>query len=172
MTRDFNPAVERMWWSTADGQVYFTADDADKLNLFTLNPKSGAIKRVDLKMDYVQSVDMASHATSIAWFGQTGTQSRLLYVASKPGAKAQPAGEVDFGKTLENVAVGEVSDFSFQTQRGDTITGYSILPYGYDPNKSSRWWFIIMADVLQRRVCWNSSIPCRCWPDRDTACWC
>lgn len=135
MTRDFNPAVERMWWSTADGQVYFTADDADKLNLFTLNPKSGAIKRVDLKMDYVQSVDMASHATSIAWFGQTGTQSRLLYVASKPGAKAQPAGEVDFGKTLENVAVGEVSDFSFQTQRGDTITGYSILPYGYDPNK-------------------------------------
>lgn len=42
---------------------------------------------------------------------------------------------MDFGKTLENVAVGEVSDFSFQTQRGDTITGYSILPYGYDPNK-------------------------------------
>lgn len=135
MTRDFNPAVERMWWSAADGQVYFTADDADKLNLFTLNPKSGDIKRVDLKLDYVQSVNMASGATSIAWYGQTGTNSRLMYVASKPGAKAQPAGEIDFGKTLANVAVGKVSDFSFQTQRGDTITGYSILPYGYDPNK-------------------------------------
>lgn len=135
MTRNFNPAVERMWWSAADGQVYFTADDADKLHFYTLNPKSGDIKLVDLKLDYVQNVQMASGSTQIAWYGQSGMESRLMYVADRPGAKARPAGEVDFSKTLANVEVGQVSDFSFTTQRGDTITGYSILPYGYDAQK-------------------------------------
>ena len=48
LTRDFNPSVQSAQWSTADNQIYFTAEDRDCINLFRLNPKTQQIVSVNL----------------------------------------------------------------------------------------------------------------------------
>ena len=67
LTKDFDPSVERLDWSWVDGQIYFTAEDRDYVNLFTLNPKTGKIAKLPAQGDYVYRFDMAAHAPVIAY---------------------------------------------------------------------------------------------------------
>ncbi len=59
LTRDFNPSVERVGWSWADGQIYFSAEDRDYVNLFTLNPKTGKISEITQQGDYAYRFDLS-----------------------------------------------------------------------------------------------------------------
>ena len=62
LTKDFNPNVQSVDWSKADGNIYFTAEDKDCMHLFQLNPKSGKFTLVKTLKSCVKSFSLASSA--------------------------------------------------------------------------------------------------------------
>ena len=55
MTRDFDPSVESVEWSRADGKVYFTAENRDMKSLYRMDPKSGRIAMIALPEEMIGS---------------------------------------------------------------------------------------------------------------------
>ncbi|MGM9802564.1 MAG: S9 family peptidase, partial [Muribaculaceae bacterium] len=79
MTRTFNPSIQSAAWSKHDGMIYFTAEDRDYVNLFVMNPRSGATRRIDVPEDAVERFSNANAAPRIAFYGQGASNSDRLY---------------------------------------------------------------------------------------------
>lgn len=134
LTRDFNPCVQSMAWSEADGNIYFTAEDRDYINMFRLNPKTGKITQVQLPEENIGSISLAVEAPKALFKGEsTGNPARLY---SLDLAKLQPTVIDDSrDKMMAGVAIGECRDWTFRNYKGDEITCRYYLPADFDPNK-------------------------------------
>ena len=60
-----------------------------------------------------------------------------MFLASLKDAKpaATRIGNIDFAKMMKDVALPACKDWSFKTERGDTINGFYYVPANFDPNK-------------------------------------
>ena len=67
LTKDFNPSVQNVVWSKADGQIYISAEDRDYVNLFVLNPATGSIGKLPISGDYAYRFDKASQRLQAAF---------------------------------------------------------------------------------------------------------
>lgn len=141
LTKDFDPSVESLDWSSVDGLVYFTAEDRDYVNLFTLNPKTGAIKQLPARGDNVYRFDMAAQAPCLAYLSYKTMEPASAYVygwkVKGRGLKAE--GEhlqlFDGAEALGDAEVGTCEDWNFQNSRGDTVYGRLYLPKDFDASK-------------------------------------
>ena len=79
LTRDFNPNVQSVNWSKADGNIYFTAEDKDCVHLFQLNPKLGKFTLLKTPEEYIKSFSLASSAAEMAFSGQSASNADRLY---------------------------------------------------------------------------------------------
>ena len=86
LTKDFNPNVQSVDWSKADGNIYFTAEDKDCMHLFQFNPKSGKFTLLKTPEENIKSFSVASSATEMAFSGQSASNADRLY---KMNLKAQ-----------------------------------------------------------------------------------
>ena len=144
LTRNFNPSVGAVEWSTADGQIYFTAEDKDFIRLFCLNPKTGDIRRIDIPEEVVLRFSLASHAPVLAFCGQGASNSDRLYSIdlkkeSKEGKKKGHAAvrllEYLSAETLKNVELGSCEPYTFVNPTGDSICCRYYLPPHFDASK-------------------------------------
>lgn len=132
MTRDFNPAVESVTWSKADGMVYFTAYDKDCLNLFQLNPKTSNIRRVIVPEDMVNRFSCAASASRIACYGQGASNSDRLYLIDTKKMRTELVEDLS-KETLKNIELGECKPWNFINEKGDTICCRYYLPPHFNP---------------------------------------
>lgn len=134
MTKYFNPSVNAVVWSAFDGQIYFTADDKDCVQLFTLNPKTGKIHSMKAQEDVVTNYDIATRNPLMTYVGQSASNSFRLHSYNLKNKK-QTVIE-DCSKTiLKDVVLGECHDWNFLSSRGDTIYGRYYLPPYFDATK-------------------------------------
>ncbi len=134
LTRDFNPNVQHVVWSKADGQVYFTAEDKDCMNLFRLTPKTGKIQRIDVPEEMVMRFSVANQAQMLAFCGQSASNSDRLYTL--PLRSLRPQLVEDLSKDiLKNVELGECRSWNYLNERGDTICCRYYLPPHFDASK-------------------------------------
>ena len=82
LTKDFDPNVQSVEWSKADGNIYFTAEDKDCVHLFQLNPKSGKFALLKTPEEYIKSFSLAGAATEMAFSGQSASNADRLYKMS------------------------------------------------------------------------------------------
>ena len=80
LTKDFDPSIEKIDWSWADGQIYFSAEDRDYVNMFVLNPKTGKISKLPLSGDYTYRFNMASHAPVLGYLSYKTLEPASAYV--------------------------------------------------------------------------------------------
>jgi dipeptidyl aminopeptidase/acylaminoacyl peptidase len=135
LTRDFNPNVQRVAWSRADGQVYFNAENQDCISLYRLNPKTGDIRQIAVGEDLVNGFDLAQNAPVMAWYGQGASNSDRLYTLSTKTLKSTLAEDLN-ADLLKQVELGECQAWDFVNSRGDTIHGRFYLPPHFDASKS------------------------------------
>ena len=131
VTKNFNPCVQDFVWSKADGQIYFNAEDKDCINLFRLNPKNGAISRVNLPEEMVNSFDVADDARRLAFYGQSASNSDRLYTLDTKNMKATLVEDLS-AETLRDVALGECRAWNYINHKGDTICCRYYLPPHFD----------------------------------------
>ena len=142
LTRDFDPSVENVDWSWADGQIYLSAEDRDYVNVFTLDPKSGKTEQLPLEGDYAYRWDMAAHAPVLGWLSYKTMEPASAYVTrlSSKTSRSGNGGKTELslfdGRTaLGDAQVGTCQDWNFQNSNGDTVYGRLYLPADFDASK-------------------------------------
>ena len=124
---------------SADGRaLYTTADDMGEHPLFAIDIASGRAKRLAAG----GNITDFSAAGSRLVFARDNLQSPTqLYTLAADG---QPTALTVFNATrLEDVAFGDVDNFEFKGWNGDTVHGYVVKPYGYEPGKKYPVAFLI-----------------------------
>lgn len=150
LTRTFNPSVQRARWSECDGQVYFTAEDRDCINLFRLNPKTGQIERIALPEEMISNISLARTAPLMAFTGQGASNSNRSYLVDLKDLKKHKANaksptsvllttptllDDPNKELLKDIELGECQPWDFVSSRGDTICGRFYLPPHFDASK-------------------------------------
>ena len=121
-------------WSPADGQIYLTAENRDRIDLFRLDPKNGRIRQIDTPEDLVKGFSLAAAAPVMAWYGQGASNSDRLYLMdTKKGASSLR--EDLSAKILKDVRLGECRPWNFKNSKGETVYGRFYLPPDFDPSK-------------------------------------
>ena len=138
MTKDFDPSIDGgPDWSWADGQIYFSAEDRDYVNLFSLNPKTGKITKLPAEGDYVYRFDAAAHAPAIAYLSYKTMEPASAYVLDLSAAakKSKTTTFFDGATALGDAEVGTCEDWNFKNSKGDTVYGRLYLPKDFDASK-------------------------------------
>ncbi len=127
LTRQFNPNVQSMEWSVADGMLYFTAEDKDCKNLFRLNPKSRKIQKIDVPEDVVGRFTIASKNGTIAYYAQSATNADRLYTLNNKTLRSTKVDDVH-ARELADVKLGECHPYTWVNADGDSICCTYYLP--------------------------------------------
>lgn len=140
LLRHFAPSVADYSWRASNGMIYFSADDGCNKRIFRLNPHTHQCTGYSLPVSYVQDYDIAWNMKqpTMVFFGQTGERAREMFVTTLAD-KQQPAsrriGPNRFEEMYPDVKVGKCTDWSFKASRGDSISGFYILPPDFDATK-------------------------------------
>ena len=134
LSRDFNPNVQSVDWSKADGNIYFTAEDKDCVHLFQLNPKSGKFTLLKTPEEYIKSFSLASSAAEMAFSGQSASNADRLYKMNTKALKSQLVDDLS-ARELKDVELGECKAWNFVNSRGDTLCCRYYLPPHFDAAK-------------------------------------
>jgi dipeptidyl aminopeptidase/acylaminoacyl peptidase len=139
LTKNFNPSVNSVKWSRADGQVYFSAEDRDYVRLYQLNAQTGAIVQLEAQGDNVYRYSLADGAAAIGYLSYATMAPASAYVAYT--AKGKPAMKqirlFDGTTALGDAVVGTCKDWNFTNSKGDTVYGRLYLPASLSANDSS-----------------------------------
>ena len=136
LTKDFDPSIDDVDWSWADGQIYFSAEDRDYVNMFVLNPKMGNIAKLPVKGDYTYRFNMAAHAPVLAYLSYKTMEPASAYVATIKNAKFNAHSLMFNGKeALGDAEIGTCQDWNFTNSKGDTVYGRLYLPKDFDATK-------------------------------------
>ncbi|MCH5311899.1 MAG: S9 family peptidase [Prevotella sp.] len=133
MTKDFDPSVSKVHWSAADGQVYFTAEDRDYVNLFALNTKTGKISKLLVNGDNVYRMYVAPRSSQIAYISYKTMEPASAYVLDIKSKKKQQF--FDGRNALGDAEIGTCEDWNFTNSRGDIVYGRLYLPKDFDASK-------------------------------------
>ena len=134
LTKDFDPSVSgSAVWSAQDGQIYFSVEERDYVNLYSLNPKTGKITKLPTAGDEVFRFDLASHAPVVAYTSNKTLEPVSAYVLDLKTHKQQTF--FDGASVLGDAELGTCEDWNFQNSRGDTVYGRLYLPKDYDASK-------------------------------------
>lgn len=134
LTKDFNPNVQSVDWSKADGNIYFTAEDKDCVHLFQLNPKSGKFTLLKTPEEYIKSFSLASSVAEMAFSGQSASNADRLYKMNTKALKSQLVDDLS-ARELKDVELGECKAWNFVNSRGDTLCCRYYLPPHFDAAK-------------------------------------
>lgn len=134
ITRDFNPSISSYDWSRADGNIYFSAEDRDRVSLFSYNPNNGKFTRLPIEQDLVKSFSLPRKGNAIAVTSQSIDNPDRLYIYNSRNARATLLDE-PMAEDLADVKLGRTAAWDFVNSIGDTICGRFYLPPDFDPGK-------------------------------------
>ncbi len=139
LTKDFDPSVEHVDWSLADGNIYFSAEDRDYVHIYRLNPATGEIGQLPIQGDYAYRFDLAHHAPVLTWLAYNTLEPASAYVMNLSGksGKAEKSAMTLFDgrSALGDAELGTCQDWNFTNSNGDTVYGRLYLPKDIDETK-------------------------------------
>lgn len=134
LTRDFDPSLDRMSWSRADGCIYFSAENRDSKPLYRVNPASGKIEPLGVSEYYVKGYGLAYDAPVLAYYGQGADNALRLYTFDTKKMRSTLRDDLASERT-DGVRITATHDWAYRTTRGDTIYASYNLPPDFDPAK-------------------------------------
>lgn len=132
ISRDFNPSLNFVTWNAADGCIYFTCDDADRVSAYRYRPSAAKFEKLPLQGDCVRSLSVAAHAPYLAYTGATASHAAIGYLASAKTGKTLRTFDPAAAQRAD-VEVGTINDWQFTASDGTVVTGYYCLPPDFDP---------------------------------------
>ncbi|MBR6121204.1 MAG: S9 family peptidase [Prevotella sp.] len=131
LTKDFDPSVQSVRWSQADGLVYFSAEDRDYVRLYSLHPASGKISQLPVSGDNVYRFSVAAHAPVLGYLSYETMAPASAYVFSQK----KNACLFDGREALGSAELGTCQDWNFTNSKGETVYGRLYLPKDFDASK-------------------------------------
>ena len=134
LTRSFNPSIDDFQWSRADGKLYFTANDRDKINFFSADAKTLKINQIETSEDCVRRFSLAKTQPLVAWTGVSASNSTRSYLTNLKTQKSTLV-EDQHARLYGDIALGDCKSWDFVGSRGDTICARYYLPPSFDASK-------------------------------------
>ena len=134
LTKDFDPSVSRAVWNRTDNRIYILCEDKDYVNLYTCDPKSGAMKKIDTGEDVIVSFSLAENAPTMLYFGQSVSNANRLYTYNIKTNRRTLTDDLSATR-LKDIELGEVHDWNFTSADGTEIQGRYYLPPHFDATK-------------------------------------
>lgn len=141
LTRDFDPNVQSVKWSKADNYVYAKCDNKDLVSIFRLNMNGKNGKRAEkwemlqLNEPYISAgFDLATEKPMMVYTGMSGETTDHSWVVDLKHNKQFSLTDLNPIR-LDGIAMGSCRDWTYRTERGDSITGCYYLPPYFDATK-------------------------------------
>lgn len=134
LTRDFDPSIDRMRWSRADGCIYFSAEHRDGKPLYRVDPATGRIESLGVKEHYVMGYGIAADAPVLAYYGQGADNAPRLYTLDTKKLRSTLRDDLAPERT-DGVEIVPTHEWSYKSSRGDSIYAYYNLPPDFDPSR-------------------------------------
>lgn len=134
LTKDFDPCVADAQWSRADGKIYLSAEDRDRVNLFRIDPATGKIESIPVPEEVVKGFSVPDAGRTLVWHGESASSPRSLYALDTKTLRSR---RLDSPKEemLADVELGKCEPWEFVNSNGDTINGRFYLPPDFDASK-------------------------------------
>ncbi|MBQ9397018.1 MAG: S9 family peptidase [Bacteroidales bacterium] len=132
LTDKMTQSVGSFLWSKGDGQIYFSAEDSDRVSLYCLNPKNGKVTDLAPREEMVSGFSCAPGC--IAYVGEGASNSMRCWVMDLK-KKSHALLEDSSAEILKDIQLGEVHEWNYKNSRGETIYGRYYLPPHFDPAK-------------------------------------
>ncbi|MDE6409602.1 MAG: S9 family peptidase [Muribaculaceae bacterium] len=136
VTRDFDPSLEGTpVWNAGDGKVYFRGETGFYNYIYSLDPKSGKISRIDTEIRSVTSFSMPDdNAQWLAYYGGDFDNVGAAYLINLNTGK-QRLIDNPMEPELKDIEFGRMEPWTFKSSFGDEIDGYICLPPDFNPEK-------------------------------------
>lgn len=79
LTKNFDPCVTDALWSRADGKIYLSAEDRDRVALFRIDPATGKTESIAIPEEVVKGISVADAGRNIIWYGESASSPCSLY---------------------------------------------------------------------------------------------
>lgn len=134
LTRDFDPSLVSMFWSGADGCIYFMAEHRDCRLLYRADPANGKVGSLGVAEDYVRGYNLSANAPMLAYYGQGADNAVRLYTLDTRKLRSTLRDDLAPERT-DGVRIDPTYDWAYKTSRGDSIYARYNLPPDFDPEK-------------------------------------
>lgn len=132
ITRDFNPSINRAFWS-GDGKVIrFLTTDGSRTRLYEYAPSDNSFLFLEAGVDVIDQIDIALKAPVAAFIGSGPTTLPRVFLWDLQKKAVQPLFKSGREKTPE-LATGKVETWTFINKRGVEIDGFVAYPPDFDP---------------------------------------
>lgn len=136
MTKDFDPSIDGTpVWNKADGQIYFRAKEGFFTPIFSLNPKTGKITRLNTIIDNCANFSIGENESQ--WLSYTGQAYEYVGRACLMNLKTGKSKVVydPYSKELAKINFGKTEPWTFTAKDGTFVDGTMCLPPDFDPTK-------------------------------------
>lgn len=134
ISRDFDPAVLDSVW-TAAGNVVIHAQNQDRPQIFVYRAQERRFEALETGVDVVQGFAVARQSGAVAYFGSSPQQpARVLLHPGTAKGEAKLLFRLD-PERYEDVQLGRVEDWNFDSEEAGTIVGRVYYPPNFDPQK-------------------------------------
>ena len=134
LTLDFNPSIDRVFWSKADNNIYFIVTDEDFTNCYRYNTNKGTFEKLAIPVDVIYSFDISKDVPMAVGVGQ-----KISYpsTAFKYDLRNNTSTQLDnpLKAVMDNLELGKVEDWNFRSSNGDNIKGRVYYPYNFVQDK-------------------------------------
>lgn len=136
MTRDFDPALDGTpLWNSADNKIYFRAEDGFNRPLYCLDPATGKISKLTIKVDNDNSFSMGDFESRwLAYVGQSFNYNGQAWLLDLKTGKNTLIDD-PLADRYSDINFGKMSEWSFTAADGTMVDGRMCLPPDFDPAK-------------------------------------
>lgn len=141
LTKDLHPSIKSAKWSPVDNCIYAMTENKDLVSVFRLDmtekkgKRNGKWEMLELKEPYIGgSIDLATEKPLMVYTGSSAESTDHSWVVDLK--KNKHTSLTDLNPTrLAGIAMGTCRDWTYKTERGDSITGCYYLPPYFDETK-------------------------------------
>ncbi len=134
ITYDFNPSVSNAHWHTEDNNIYFTAQDKDKIKLFTYSFQNDSISEIPTPVDIVSNISYSAGSKIATYSGEGMSDPSKGYWLNLENHSSSLIEDTE-SKNYKHVQFGKNMDWDYRTNDGVDISGRVYLPPDFDETK-------------------------------------
>lgn len=134
ITRDFDPAISAQTWNPTDGNIYFRAENGDRVSVFRYSPRTKKFDKLPLKEDVIRSFSISENGLWATYTGLSQSNSSRAYLLNLKTSESTLISD-PYAEQLATLTLGEVRDWTFTSATGSKIEGRYYLPPNFDPAK-------------------------------------
>lgn len=136
VTADDKTSIEDVAYSTADKNLYYTAQNSDSVSLYRMDMKTFKSSMVRQPLEVLSGFDIASRGGNIGVYGSSIDVPYEAYNITTPATKAKATRILaPNAEMFANIKLGTTKSWKFMSSRGYEVTGFYTLPADFDVNK-------------------------------------